>query len=185
MSARCHKPVREAEWVEHPPPTLGDRGIRRSAVRIQTSPSSNPGWVKPMILKLIFVAPLPGVRHYYDRAGTHWLSVRIMRLGGIAGHGASGMVFQRGITIKSPWVRTVTSQYSPPLSPHWACRATVKHIFIPHQTNSSLWVLVVPPLSQFCDLCHSFPKCASSNYTTKRTTQTYMYMNLNLFSVAD
>ena len=36
---------------------VGDRGIRRSQVQIQTLQFSNPGRVKPMTLKLIGVAP--------------------------------------------------------------------------------------------------------------------------------
>ena len=40
-----------------------------------------------------------------------WLSVRIMWLSGISGHGAEGLVAQWGSTIKSPLERTVTSQY--------------------------------------------------------------------------
>ena len=35
-------------------------------------------------------------------ARTDWLSVRIMSLGGISGHGAGSLVFQWGSTIKSP-----------------------------------------------------------------------------------
>ena len=47
-----------------------------------------------MTLKLILVVPYPGAQHYKDMAGTDWLSARIMRLSGIVGHGAGGMVFQ-------------------------------------------------------------------------------------------
>ena len=36
MNVHCHKLVGVAEWLERPPPALGDRGIWRSWVRIQT-----------------------------------------------------------------------------------------------------------------------------------------------------
>ena len=52
-----NKPVRVAEWVEHPPPALGDRGIWRVWVRIWISLFSNPGRVKPMTFKLMLVTP--------------------------------------------------------------------------------------------------------------------------------
>ena len=45
---------------------------------------------------------------------TDWLSVRIMQLSGIAGHGAGSLKSQWGSTIKSPWVCTVTNQYQAP-----------------------------------------------------------------------
>ena len=71
--------------------------------------TSNLGRVKPITLKLILVAPWPGARHYEERARTVWLSVGIMQLSGTAGHCAGGLVFQCRSTMKSPWVRTVTS----------------------------------------------------------------------------
>ena len=47
---------------------------------------SNPDQVKAMTLKLILVSPQPDTQHYYDRATTGLLSVRIMRLSGLADH---------------------------------------------------------------------------------------------------
>ena len=45
------------------------------------------------------------------RMGTGWLSLRMMWLSGIWGHGADSLASQWGSTIRSPWVRTVTSRY--------------------------------------------------------------------------
>ena len=42
-----------------------------------------------------------------------------MWLSGIAGHGASGLVSQRGRTIKSPWYRTITSRYPSSYDLRW------------------------------------------------------------------
>ena len=90
-----------AEWVEHPPPILGYWGIRTS--RVQSLVEWNQGF-KNWYLSLPW--------HYYNRARTGWLSIRIMWLSGISGHGAGGLVSQLGSTIKLPWVSTVTSRYS-------------------------------------------------------------------------
>ena len=72
-----------AEGVERPCPILV----------VGSNPDltfSNPGRVKPMTLKLMPDNSYSGVQHYYDRVRTGWLNVRIMRLSGIAGHGAGG-----------------------------------------------------------------------------------------------
>ena len=78
-----------------------------------------------------------------------------MRLGAMAG--ASGLGFQWGSTIKSPWVNS---------SPHHACPISVKHSFIPQQTTSgAIIVAVLWPVP--------FPKCASSNYKADTSTMTW------------
>ena len=51
-------------------------------------------------------------RCYLDSTRTGWLGVRIMWLSGISGRGAGSLVSQLDSTIKSQWVRTVTSQHS-------------------------------------------------------------------------
>ena len=66
------------------------------------TPTTVAGRVKPMTLKLILVASEPNAQHYQDRLRTGLLSVRIMQLGGISGHGVVGLVSQWDSTIKLP-----------------------------------------------------------------------------------
>ena len=47
------------------------------------------------------VASWPGNWHYWARERTGWLSVRLIGLSRISGHGAVGMVLQWGSTINS------------------------------------------------------------------------------------
>ena len=55
-------------------------------------------------------------------ARTGWLSVKIMWLSGISGHGAGSMASQWGSTIKSPWMRTVTRWYLSWYDLIWCCK---------------------------------------------------------------
>ena len=87
---------------------------------------------------------------------TGWLSVRIIQLSGIAGHGDSGLVFQWGSTIKSPWVPTVTSWYPSPMGLSHNCEAQFHTII----------VTVLRPVL--------LPKCSSSNYKATWTPRTYI-----------
>ena len=164
---RLNVPLRGAKWVEHPPPSLGDRGIRRSRVWIWTLQFSNPGWVKPITLKLILVTPQPGTQNYWDRTRTAWLSVRIMPLSGIAGHGASGLMFQWGSTIKSPWVCTLTSQHPSPAGLVPQLWSTASYRTRPLVSNSGAIIVTVLWFVPS-------PTCASSNYKVTRTTHTYI-----------
>ena len=114
-------------------------------------------------------------------ARTDWLSVRIMRLSGIASHDAGGLLFQWSgtikspwMSIKSPWVCTVTSRRP---SPHSACPRTVKQSFITHlplvSSTGAVVVTVLWPVP--------FPQCAPSNCKVTQTPHTF-YIHCALLS---
>ena len=72
------------EWVERLFPVLIDHGIRTHRFEPWSSQTNN--------LKSMLVTSWPRAPLYYDRSRTDWLSVRIIGLSGISGHGAGGMV---------------------------------------------------------------------------------------------
>ena len=62
---------------------------------------SSPDRVKPMTIKLVFVASPLSMQHYGERAMTGWLGIRIMcpKWGTMS---ISRMLFQWASTIKNP-----------------------------------------------------------------------------------
>ena len=101
--------VRVAEWVESPLPILEYR--ISEGHRFEHAPHSFLTLVKSNQWYKIDTCHSLVWHYYQDRARTGRLSVRLMQLSGIAGHGASGLVFQWSSTIKSPWMCTVMSQF--------------------------------------------------------------------------
>ena len=65
---------------------------------------------------------------------TGYLSVRIMWLSGISGHGVNSLISQWGSTIKSPWVCSVTSRY-----PSWYYLRCCQDVKPKQPCNHSGW----------------------------------------------
>ena len=125
--------VTQPDWMSRA--SVSRIGILGNPNLVRSNPDpacSNPGGVKSMTLKLILVAPWPSTQHYLDRAMTGWLSVRIMWLSGIAGHGANVLDSWWGSTIKSPWVRAITSRH-----PSWYAFRCCQVLRFQHPTNPS------------------------------------------------
>ena len=129
----------------------------------------NPARVKPVNLRLIFVAPFPGAWHYLGREGTGWLSVKILWLSGRAGYGASRLISlmsQWGSTIKVTMsVQCYKSVPPPGLVPQlWSTASYLRGPLVSISSSAIVTVLRQVP----------FPKCASSNSTATQITHTYV-----------